>query len=533
MLQKNSNAATAMPESHQPSLISALPPSRAQKQMAFAAMVLLFALFLGVVPFGQVQLRQLDVFPPIVATTMFLCDSITATLLYAQFAVLRSRALLVLANGYLFTALVVIPYALTFPGSFATNGLLGAGPQTPGWIYICWHIGLPATIIAYTFLRQSSPEMRVARGSVGSAVGISILVVALLVLGLTLFVTIREDLLPVMVLNVTDLGGVASIVTASVLLLCIIAVVVLWFTQRSLLDLWLLVVSVAWLLDSILLNVMGHRFDVAWYATRVFGISSASFVLFVLLAESTMLYAKLALSVLAQNREREGRLMSMDAMSAAIAHEIKQPLGAMVANANAGQRWLAKAPPAYEDALESFKDIAADGHRASEVIQSVRAMFGKSEQTGAPLDTNELIRESVAIVHGELDAARIEVQLELAPQLPLITAHRGQLQQVILNIVTNAADAMRTVIDRTRVLRIESSTFEAKGVAVTVEDSGTGIEPKDVDKIFNPFFTTKSKGMGMGLAICRSIVEAHGGTLSVAPGMPHGSVFRIVLPGVL
>jgi PAS domain S-box-containing protein len=242
----------------------------------------------------------------------------------------------------------------------------------------------------------------------------------------------------------------------------------------------------------------------------------------------------------AENRLREARhelaqvssRTTLAAMSAAIAHEIRQPLGAIVTNANAGLRWLDRTVPDLDEARDTLKHIAADGHRASEVIQSVRAMFAKGDHAENILDTNDLIRETIAIAHGELEAAKVDVQLELAGHLPLISAHRGQLQQVVLNIITNAADSMRTIDDRPRVLRVRSMASEPKGVAVSVQDSGAGIDPKNIDRIFDAFFTTKTNGMGMGLAICRSIVEAHGGNLLVSQGVPHGSVFHIVLPGI-
>jgi PAS domain S-box-containing protein len=224
------------------------------------------------------------------------------------------------------------------------------------------------------------------------------------------------------------------------------------------------------------------------------------------------------------------RRTTLAAMSGVLAHEIKQPLGAMVANANAGLRWLSRTPPKLDKAHDTFKDIVTDGHRVSEVIQSVRAMFTHGDQAVMPLDVNGVIRDTIALMRGELEALGIAVELELAPQLALVCAHKVQLQQVMLNIVANAADAMRAVADRHRALRIESAPAEHGGVAVEVEDSGTGIDRQNLGQIFDAFFTTKPNGMGMGLAICRSIVEAHGGTLSVSPGMPYGSVFRIVLP---
>jgi PAS domain S-box-containing protein len=224
------------------------------------------------------------------------------------------------------------------------------------------------------------------------------------------------------------------------------------------------------------------------------------------------------------------RRTTMAAMSASIAHEIKQPLAAIVANAGAGLIWLNRATPQLEEVREVLKNIRTDGHRAAEVIESVRAMFSKTDRPGTPIDANDLIRQTVVIVKGELDAARVIVDLDLSPEPPRLHGHRGQLQQVILNLVTNAADAMRAIRDRARELRIKSELIEADRVAIAVADSGVGIEPKNIDRIFDTFFTTKSKGMGMGLAICRTIVEAHGGTLSVSPGGAHGSVFRIVLP---
>jgi PAS domain S-box-containing protein len=224
------------------------------------------------------------------------------------------------------------------------------------------------------------------------------------------------------------------------------------------------------------------------------------------------------------------RRTTLAEMTAAIAHEIKQPLGAVVTNANAGLRWLNRSPPDLAEARETLAHIAADGHRASEVIQSVRAMFARNEQAGAPLNINELVRETIAILRTDLDAADVTVRFALSPQLPALPGHKAQLQQVVVNIVTNAVDAMRAVSNRARILTVKSGTDGSGGIALAIEDSGTGIEPRHVDRVFEPFFTTKDNGMGMGLAICRSLVEAHGGSLSVSPGMPHGSVVHVVWP---
>ncbi|HUI98184.1 MAG TPA: PAS domain S-box protein [Xanthobacteraceae bacterium] len=224
-----------------------------------------------------------------------------------------------------------------------------------------------------------------------------------------------------------------------------------------------------------------------------------------------------------------GRSM-LATMIASIAHEIRQPLGAIVAHANAAARWLGRTPAGLDEARTTLAEIAQEGHRASEVIQSIRAMFDTGRQKGESLfDVNTLVRDTVAILRGELEAAEILVRLALTEALPLISAHRGQLQLVLLNLLTNAADAMRPVAGRPRVLKITSEALGQHGVALCVEDSGTGIAPRARARIFDAFFTTKSHGMGMGLAICRSIVEAHGGSLSASSAQPHGAVFRLEL----
>jgi PAS domain S-box-containing protein len=240
-------------------------------------------------------------------------------------------------------------------------------------------------------------------------------------------------------------------------------------------------------------------------------------------AENELLVARRELA------QAAGRTMAAT-MTAAIAHEIRQPLSAIVANANAGLRWLNRPQPVLDEAHQTLKNIVRDGHRASEVVQSVKTMFSGNDQEGTLVDANEIVRDTIAVLRGDLQAANVTVDLELSARLPPIYGHRGQLQQIISNIVTNAADAMRAIGDRTRLLRVKSAIAESSWILVSFEDSGTGIDTKNLDRIFDPFFTTKPQGMGMGLAICRSIVEAHGGSLTVSPGIPHGSVFEIALP---
>jgi signal transduction histidine kinase len=224
------------------------------------------------------------------------------------------------------------------------------------------------------------------------------------------------------------------------------------------------------------------------------------------------------------------RVATAGELSASIAHEMKQPLAAMITNVRAGLRWLGAAEPNLEETRTALQNVVKDGNRAAEVVDSVRAMF-KKEQTGTTrLNLNDLISSVLYLLRDELEPQDIILRTNLDPHLPPVQGHRGELQQVILNLVRNAADAMKDITYRPRVLTVKSEIQSSDDVLISVADSGTGIDPKDIDHIFDAFFTTKSNGMGMGLSICKSIIEDHGGRLWALPNLKHGSVFNISLP---
>jgi signal transduction histidine kinase len=221
------------------------------------------------------------------------------------------------------------------------------------------------------------------------------------------------------------------------------------------------------------------------------------------------------------------RLATAGVLLASIAHEINQPLTGIVMQAGAARQWLASSAPVIEKARDALNQIESDGLRAGEIIRSLRGMFKKETQARNPIDINELIFTVLAIVHHELKKRGVELRTELNESLPALEGDRVQLQQVVLNLVMNAIEAMPGA---PRVLSIRSCVSKPDFVHVAVEDTGTGIDPSNHDHIFDPMFTTKERGMGIGLSICHSIIESHNGRIWVTPGIDKGSIFQFELP---
>jgi C4-dicarboxylate-specific signal transduction histidine kinase len=222
------------------------------------------------------------------------------------------------------------------------------------------------------------------------------------------------------------------------------------------------------------------------------------------------------------------RVSTMGQLVATIAHEINQPLTAITLAASTARRWLALSEPNIEEVRGKLDQIENAGHRAGEIITSLRGMLKKETQARSPIDINNLVFTVLAIVRHELQEHQIELRTELDESLPSLEGDRVQLQQVVLNLVMNAIEAMQSVAPR--ILSIRSCVSKPNCVHVIVEDTGTGIDPSNHDHIFKPMFTTKERGMGIGLSICHSIVESHNGRIWVTRGIDKGSIFQFELP---
>jgi signal transduction histidine kinase len=262
----------------------------------------------------------------------------------------------------------------------------------------------------------------------------------------------------------------------------------------------------------------------------ILAVSLCATVLASLFSERRESEARLTRSNMMLQRERDNKLMNIDAITSAIVHEVRQPLTAIAANGNAGMRWLTKTPPDFDEVREAMTQMVRDSHRASQVLESIRALFKSTDLEVQSVDLNGIALGALDILRGELKDHGVITRTELAPELPLVRGHSGQLQEVMLNLVRNAIDAMVSITDRARVLRVRTECDGRGAIVVSVEDSGPGIDPEKSDSIFDAFVTTKPQGMGLGLAICRMIISRHEGQLSASADNKSGASFQFTLP---
>jgi signal transduction histidine kinase len=514
-------------------LLADLPPTPGQTRLACAIAIILSIVFAILASLAEVQLTRADAFIGITQTAIFITELITAILLYSQYAIVGRLALLILAGGYLFSALMVIPYLATFPGLSPAAGFLAGGVQTAPWLFFFSHAGLPLAVILYAARKDLNDRAGREARPPAVAIGWSVGIVVAAVIGLTLLCSAGNDVLPQIMLDPVRVNPtVRTWYGAALQSTTVTALIILFWRRRSVLDSWLLVMCYAWTLEVLLVTfLLSVRFSVAWYGARIFALAAAIAVLTVLLSETTTLYAHLALSVVRGRQARDMRHLAMDTMAASIAHEIRQPLGAIALNTESAMAMLSEPVPDVEEAKSALVDVGNDARRASEVIEGICNMFQSDLRGRMLLDPNELIRNAVTLIDVELRMQHLSAALSLRPELPQVLVDRGQFRQVMLNLISNAAEAMRGITDRPRLLRIGSDLSQDNSdVVITVEDSGAGVDEKDMARIFEPFFTTKATGTGVGLAICRSIVEAHGGQLVASRNSPHGMIFRILLP---
>jgi C4-dicarboxylate-specific signal transduction histidine kinase len=259
-------------------------------------------------------------------------------------------------------------------------------------------------------------------------------------------------------------------------------------------------------------------------------VALSAYVLAALFAERRESEARLASSNMMLERERSNKLMNLEAMAASISHEVRQPLTGITLSGAALLRYLGDTPAKLEKARSAAEKVIAGGHRIGQILEDIRTLFGTTERAPGPVNMNDLALGALRALDGELKNHNVVTRTHLKPELPPIMGHSGQLQQVIVNLIQNAIDAMDSVHSDRRVLQVRTEHDGGDAINIAVEDTGPGIDPKKSDHLFDTFFTTKPHGMGLGLAICRMIVERHEGRLAVSSTNPHGAIFQIKLP---
>jgi signal transduction histidine kinase len=525
------------------------------------------AVFVLCIPFVRVMLPASPAFIAIYNAVSILNDFTTSVILFGQFNILRSRALLLLASGYLFASLISIVQMLTFPGLFTAGGLLGAGPQTALWLCIFWHAGFPLIVILYALLHDDGREIKSPpRIAIASALTVIIGAVLACWFAAT-WGSENARILPPL-LNEAGFTPAQRVVNLTNIILPLAAFILLSLRARQkLLNLWLMVVMGYWICDVTLSSYLnGGRWDFGFYAGRIYGVLAASVVLAVLVIENARLYRRLAAAAghlreratellhaneklqdeIAQRKQakeclriaqaelaRVSQITAMGELTSSLAHEVYHPIGAIMINAATCLRWLSSDVPDVERARTIAGMIVKDGTRASETVARMQHRFDRGAPLREPVDVNDVVREMVALLSSEAARHRVTIRAELTDNLSRIAGDRMQLKQVLMNLMVNGIEAMSNEDgggDGAQELTITSQETEGGLVTISVSDTGIGLPPLPMNQIFNAFVTTKPHSVGMGLSISRSIVEGHGGHLSATNNPSRGANFQLTLP---
>jgi signal transduction histidine kinase len=524
-------AAVQKEEHELPLIIANLPATGEHVALAVGVAILLIVAAAIIAPFASIQLDRVDAFIPVLQTSLSLADFITATLLFAQYSIQPQRALLALASGYMFSGSFAFLQTLAFPGGYAPAGLIGNGPNSPAWIYVLWHTMFPAALLLYAITKDTPGAARPGRPAM-TRIAITIACVFAVIAGLTWIATTKTEYLPTFyTTDVRFQTRLGNQVNVALLLWGSTAFTVLLFRRRTILDLWLMLTLLAYS-PNFLVAIIGNsvRFTVGWYAARCFVLVGSCMLLTVLLIETMFLYSRLASAITLQRRERINRFLSVEAVTGAIAHELRTPLGAIALNADTALSQLQSNPRELEGFKDILDDIKADTNRAATIITSVREMTTKTANRNALANAEDVEQHALRLLKHDLQVNEISVTTEFQDDLPEVQIDGMELQQVLLNLVKNAIDAMMSMRPEARRLWLRTTFDGHATVLIRVQDSGHGISADYRKRIFDPFFTTKPEGMGLGLAVSSNLVARYGGKLELLKSDSDGSIFELAIP---
>lgn len=528
MPNANSGHFALVADHNPPMVVAFMPYTRRHRAIALGIVAGMLAVWALLLPFVNRQLGEVDSFVPVVQTVMSVADLLTATLLFAQYSVQPNRALLYVASGYIYAGSFAFLQTLSFPGSYAPNGLIGDVYNTPAWFFVLWFTTFPLCILGYAFLRDKG---EISSRSTTANISITLICVSGTIAILSWIAISQTEHLPkffttglIVQTRLSNQFNVClSLITSFVLL-------ALFLRRRTVLDLWLMVTLFAAVPNFLVAVYAGStRFSVGWYTARGFALIASCMLLSVLVTEMTVLYSKLASAVVMQRRERANRFVSIDAATAAIAHEINSPLASITLNVDSAQHELVAQPPNVEEVRTILADIGEASRRVNETITSVRSLFKNVPVRPTMISIEDVARQVLRLLQNDIQLSGIFASTEFRVEAPFVHADPAQLQQVILNLFKNAIEAMASTPRDRRRLNV-GTRIEGDSLVLSIEDTGSGVLPQYCDRVFEAFVTSKPEGMGLGLAICRTIIERYEGRLILAKSGPQGSAFEITLP---
>ncbi|MDK9721607.1 MAG: MASE4 domain-containing protein [Rhodospirillales bacterium] len=544
--------------------LTTVEPGLNERRAALGVVALSTLVFAAAAPFAREPLVQVPAFIPAYEAALVICDLITSLLLFGQYSNRRTPGLLLLALGYLFDALIIIPHALSFPGLFAPSGLLGAGVQTTAWLYIFWHGTFPLFVIAFALLEPRSGRETKGLVSPAAQERIAILgIVAVMgfVWAITLLTTSGQHLLPDIMVGHSTTNTLRFILFFS-LALCVAAILLLWRRRpASVLDLWLMVVMCAWLFDIALSAILNAgRFDLGFYAGRIYGLFAANFVLAVLLLETGGLYSRLAKEKVdledraeklsddlqknvQERKSAERQLQQAQKMEAigqltgGIAHDFNNLLGILIGNLDLIKDRIEDRPEALE-----LADAALDAAlRGADLNKRLLAFSRRQTLTPELVDINESISSMFKLLHRSL-GERVEIRLALAPMVWPVKIDPTQFETSIVNLSLNARDAMTdggklTIETKNVVLDNDYASHHeelkpGEYVMLAISDTGSGMTSEILSRVFDPFFTTKpvGRGTGLGLSMVYGFMKQSGGHTNIYSEPGKGTTVRLYLP---
>ncbi len=502
-----------------------MPASRSERKLAIALIAISAIFFAVCLPFARTPLARVDAFIPIYASALCINDAITALLLFGQFSILRSKAILALALGYTFTALMTAIHALSFPGLFSPAGLLGGGTQTTVWLYMFWHGGFPLFVIAYALLKDRRPVSASARPLLPAFA-----LVFALVLSLVFVVSAGHPYLPVLLFQ-GQYTAALFITVFCIWGLSFAALAMLWRKRSySVLDLWLLVVLCAWIFDIGLSAIFNaKRFDLGFYAGRLYGLLAASLVLWMLLLENTRLYARLA-GMHEQQRRKNAELESLnrdlESFGYSVSHDLRSPLLVISQFTNILEEEHASALDENgRRYLSLVKKSSAKMHSLLEGLLAFSKIGPKPLRTET-VDVDGLVQDILQDLKSTHNGRNI--RFDIAP-LPPAVAEKALLRQVWWNLLENAVKYTRPRQDA--VITVGHKAGDP--AAYFVADNGVGFDMAYAHKLFGVFQRLHTQqefeGTGVGLAIVERIVNKHGGHIWAESAKGSGTTFYFTL----